>query len=485
MADFGYDVADYCDIDPLFGNLDGFDRLLTEAHQRGFKVLLDWVPNHTSDRHPWFLESRSSLNSEKRDWYWWRPDRTDAEGGSGPPGSPGRQPNNWLSAFTGVGQDSFPAAWTRDEGSAEWYLHLFLAEQPDLRWTTPAVREAMAGVMRFWLDRGVDGFRIDVIQALAKPEGLPDLPVDTAAVPVCAVLDEPSVHPLIQGIRSVVDGYSDPDRVIVGETLLPTVAQLPPYYGSADHPELHLAFNFRPLQTRWDSGAWRRRIDEAEGILVGSGCWPTWFLSNHDNPRHRTRYGSAPRARAAAVLLLTLRGTPFLYAGEELGLSDAVVTRDQEVDPGGRDGCRAPIPWDPSPAHGWAGGPKAWLPWPPEAESGDDHASQRLNEHSTLHLYRTLVAVRKRSPALRRGEFEWLESSAGALAFQRVEGDDQRVVVVNFGTEQARAELPAGDWTVEVSSRAEPLLGDPSRAERYRGEFPAGADEAAVLTRLP
>jgi alpha-glucosidase len=455
MDDFGYDVSDYCDVDPVFGTLADFDDLVAAAHARGIKVIVDWVPNHTSSKHAWFEASRSSRADPKRDWYWWRDDRSDEDGGHGPPGSPGRRPNNWLSAFAGVGKDrlDFPPAWTWDERTRQWYLHLFLESQPDLNWGNDEVKEAMAGVLRFWLQRGVDGFRVDVVHALGKDDRLPDLPPDLAAIPVCAVIDDPSVHPIVAGIRSVLDSWPDaPERVFIGETVLPTVAQTAAYYGTASAPGVSLAFNFHPLRTAWVARKWRRRIDEAEQLMAGPPAWPTWVLSNHDNPRHRTRYGSEPRARAAAVLMLTLRGTPFLYAGEEIGLEDAVVPPGREVDPGGRDGCRAPIPWDGSPAHGWAGGADAWLPWPPDAEKGRTVSEQHHDELSTLNLYRSLIAARRGSEALTSGTFAWLGSDDEVLAYTRQSGDDRRVVAVNFSADAASVATLPGRWHVEVSS---------------------------------
>ncbi|HEY3810141.1 MAG TPA: alpha-amylase family glycosyl hydrolase, partial [Acidimicrobiales bacterium] len=420
MADFGYDVTDYCDVDPLFGTLADFDRLVAEAHDRDIKVLVDWVPNHTSDQHPWFRASRSSRQDPQRDWYWWRDDRPDEAGGSGPPGSEGRLPNNWRAAFPGVGRREFPPAWTWDAGTEQWYLHLFLAEQPDLNWTNPEVRVAMHEVLRFWLARGVDGFRVDVAHGLGKDPRLPDLPPELAAIPPSSNNDQPSTHPILAGLRTEVDAWpTPPPRMLVGEVFLPEPAQMAKYYGTADRPELHLAFNFKPLFTAWDAGAWRRRIDEVETLLGPISAWPTWVLSNHDQPRHRTRYGTEARARAAAILLLTLRGTPFLFAGEELGLEDAVVPPDRWVDPGGRDGARAPIPWDGSPSHGWAGGADAWLPWPPEADAGRTVSEELDDPGSMLRLYRRVVMARRGSVALRAGSFRWLGAPDGVLAYRR------------------------------------------------------------------
>jgi alpha-glucosidase len=427
MADFGYDVADHCDVDPLFGTLADFDRLLHEAHERGLQVLVDWVPNHTSDQHPWFIESRSSRGNPKRDWYVWRD------------GTPDTPPNNWQAAFGGD-------AWTWDDATGQWYLHLFLPEQPDLNWANPEVEAAMHDTLRFWLDRGVDGFRVDVVHAVGKdPDHLPDWPAGSN--PSRDLDDPPHGHEIVRRLRQLVDSY-DGDRVLVGEVYLMSTPRVAAYYGAGD--ELHLCFNFPPLYAPWDATKWRQRIDRVVEAIEPVG-WPTWVLSNHDNPRHRTRYGSDARARAAAVLLLGLRGTPFLYAGEELGLEDAVVAKDREVDPGGRDGCRAPIPWDGSPAHGWPSS-ETWLPWPPDADRLNAEDEGR-DPDSMLHLYRQLLAARRDSPALQHGEFAWLPSPDGVLAWERRAGDDRRVVVVNF-TDSTQPLGLADDLVVEVATVA-------------------------------
>ena len=478
MADFGYDVSDYCDVDPLFGDLDTFDRLVAEAHARGIKVILDFVPNHSSDRHPWFLESRSSRDNPKRDWYFWRDGRTDEDGGHGPAGSPGRLPNNWRAAFLGVGGTEFPPAWTWDEATGQFYLHLFLEQQPDLNWGNPDVRSAMEDVLRFWMVRGADGFRVDVVHAIGKDPALPDLPPDIAPIPEVALNDHPSAHPAIASLRATVDGWEEPPRrMLVGEVVLPTSGHTLAYYGTPDAPELNLVFNFHPMRAPWDAAAWRRQIQEVEEMLGPPGWWPTWVLSNHDNPRHRTRYGSEGRARAAAVLLLTLRGTPFLYAGEELGLEDAEVPRSREIDPGGRDGCRAPIPWDPTPAHGWAGGPNPWLPWPPGASTGMNVADQMERPGSMLHLYRRLLEIRRSSPALRSGAFRWLDSPERTILYARDAGEDLRVVAINFSGEPVDVALPERNWTVLLRTRDD--------VTGATGAIRLGPEEAAVVAPRP
>jgi alpha-glucosidase len=431
MADFGYDVADYCDVDPLFGTLADFDRLLADAHGRGMRIIVDWVPNHTSDRHPWFVESRSSRENPKRDWYIWRD-----------------TPNNWKAAFGG-------GAWTFDEHTGQWYLHLFLPEQPDLNWRNPEVVEAMHGVLRFWLDRGVDGFRIDVVQGMAKDPDLADDPPGTV-LPRSSTNDHPDAHPLLRDIRRLVDSYPQ-QPVTVGEVYLLATEQVVRYLGRGD--ELHLAFDFTPLYAPWEASAWRANLSRVAGELDPVDGWPTWTLSNHDNARHRTRYGgSEARARAAAVLLLTVRGTPFLYEGEELGLEDAVVPPERVVDPGGRDGCRAPIPWDASAEHGWGaasgstgGGRGPWLPWPPVADVRNAEV-ERADPASILHLYRRLLAARRASPALRAGGCRLLATPDEVVGYERDDGSgDRRAVLVNFGGDPVDVALD-GAWAVAVSS---------------------------------
>ncbi|HVF32754.1 MAG TPA: alpha-amylase family glycosyl hydrolase [Acidimicrobiales bacterium] len=425
MKDYGYDVSDYCDVDPLFGRLEDFDRLVADAHALGIKVLIDWVPNHTSDLHAWFQESRRSRDNPKADWYWWRdPDPVD----------PAKPPNNWVAAFTGG------PAWTWDETRRQWYLHNFLKEQPDLNWRNPDVVAAMLDTLRFWLDRGVDGFRIDVVHLLGKPEDLPDGPVDEATGAVVPIHDYPDTHTHLKAIRQVLDSYPG-DRTTVGEVYLMSTKRVATYYGE-DHDELHLSFNFPPLWAPWTARAWRKRIERVVEELHSREAWPTWVLSNHDVVRHRTRYGSAEAARAAAVLLLTLRGTPFLYAGEELGLEDAIVPPERVLDPGGRDGCRAPLPWDGTPTHGWATA-DPWLPWPPGADDGQNVAAQDGDASSFLGLYRRLLELRRSSDALSLGDFAWLDGDVelpvDVLGYRR---GGEWTVLVNYGAEAQP--LPAG-----------------------------------------
>jgi alpha-glucosidase len=448
QADFGYDVSDFCDVDPAFGDLAAFDRLLGACHERGLRLLVDLVPNHTSDQHPWFLEARASRDAPKRDWYVWRD------------GDPGTPPNNWVAAFTNE------SAWTWDEATGQWYLHQFLPAQPDLNWANPEVVEAMHGVVRFWLDRGVDGFRIDVVHGIGKDPALPDDPPEVAGIPHSALNDTTQTHELLRGLRKLVDAYPG-DRLILGEVYLLSTRRVAEYYGDDD--ELHLSFNFPPLLTPWSAERWRKQIADTHALIDGRGAWATWVLSNHDNARHRTRYGSEERARAALFLLLGLRGSPVLYQGEELGLEDAVVPPDRVVDPGGRDGCRAPIPWTGAADHGW-GVTDAWLPWPPHAGVRNVEA-QRADGHAIVHLYRRLLAARRSSPALTLGAYEPVEQPGDVIAWRRTadpsgtHGPGDRVIVLNMGpapeaVDLAGTVLVASDGTGEGAPFARTLAPD-------------------------
>ena len=468
MVDFGYDVSDYCDVDPRFGTLEEFDALVAEAHALGLRVVIDWVPNHTSDQHPWFVDARADRRSAHRHWYVWRD-----------PAADGGPPNNWVSSF-----DLSAPAWTFDEASGQWYLHLFTPEQPDLNWDEPEVEEAMHDVLRFWLDRGVDGIRADVIHCIGKDPALPDDPPAVAGVPHSALNDVPVTHERLRAIRRLVDGYPG-DRFVVGEVYLLDTDAVATYYGHDD--ELHLAFNFPPLFARWLEPSWRRCIDDTVAALGPRDAWPSWVLSNHDNPRHRQRYDdwarrhgeddatrqrrSEARARAAAVLLLTLRGTPFVYQGEELGLLDAVVPPDRAVDPGGRDGCRAPLPWDGTPDRGWPTDPgvEPWLPFAPEPER--HYLALRDDPGSILHLYRRLIGLRRRSPELTAGDMATVEAPPGVLAFRRTHGERSSLVMVNLTGEVVVVGPRGGE--VSVSSDGE------GEGGRFDGVL--GPDRAVVI----
>jgi alpha-glucosidase len=452
MRDFGYDVADYCGIDPVFGTDDDFDELLAGVHHRGMRLLLDWVPNHTSSDHPWFVESRSSRENPKRDWYVWR-DR----------GSDGSPPTNWMSQFKGV------PAWTHDDLTDQSYLHVFLSEQPDLNWANPDVEAAMLDSLRYWLDRGVDGFRSDVVNLIGKGTAVDDLPDELVTMPVLAC-DRPFGHELLRRIRVLLDSYEH-RPMMVGEVYLLRAGESASYLGTPDAPELHLSFDFRPIHTRWEAERMQSALSKMEADFAEPG-WPTFVLSNHDQPRHRTRYGSEARARAAAVVALTMRGTPFLYAGEELGLEDGIVPSERVVDPDGRDGCRAPIPWtaegDHENGHGWPTRP--WLPFPANVSS---HAVDvQVGAPESMHtLYRDLLALRHEHPVLRRGDIEFAETDGDVIRFER-RLDDQRVVVlVNLASR-------SWPWPADLAG-ATVLLSTNRRRSPADGDL--GPDEATVL----
>jgi alpha-glucosidase len=428
MADFGYDVADYRDVNPDYGTLADFDELLRQAHRRAIRVIVDFVPNHTSDQHPWFLESRSSRANPKRNWYIWR----DPRPGPGPPGQ--RPPNNWRSVFRRVGP-----AWTFDERTGQSYLHSFLPQQPDLDWWNPEVRRAMGDVLRFWLERGVDGFRIDVAHKMARDPELLDNPEDLDA-PGAARRDEawePEVHDILRGFRQILDGYAD--RMAVGEVFILDPRRMARYYGGLGGgplDELHLAFNFSFLRQPWSAEAFRGAVDAFESVLP-PGAWPDYTLSNHDNPRARSRYDphdradpgrAGRRARVGMLMLLTLRGTPFLYYGEEIGQADGEVPPDSVVDVDGRDPERTPMQWDGSPGAGFTTG-QPWLPI--GAEAGHVNvAAQQDDPGSMLSFTRRAIWYRRGSPALRAGSFRALDLGPGAFGFLRETADRQRTLVI-------------------------------------------------------
>ncbi len=444
MADFGYDVADYCGIDRLFGTLEGFDALVEDAHARGLKLILDLVPNHTSSSHPWFIASRSSRGDPKRSWYIWRD-----------PAADGGPPNNWLSHFGGSG-------WTFDPATGQYYYHAYLAEQPDLDWASPEVRAAMHEVMRFWLRRGVDGFRIDVIWHLAKDAAFRDDPENPAWTPnqpeierLLAVhsADQPEVHAVIAGLRRVADAFDD--RVLIGEIYLP-LDRLVAYYGRR-LDEVHLPFNFSLITTPWTARAVADVVLAYEAALPEGG-WPNWVLGNHDRPRVAARIGEA-RARTAAMLLLTLRGTPTLYYGDELGLGHVEVLEARVQDPWakrepgigvGRDPSRTPMQWDATTYAGFSTS-APWLPLTPD-NGTRNVAAMRAQPGSMLSLVRALLAIRRARRSLSHGDWRLLEVRDDILAYERSEGGERTIVVLNFGA-------TISSWTpMPGTARTEVLL---------------------------
>jgi alpha-glucosidase len=419
-ADWGYDVSGYCDVHPDFGTLADMDALLADAHAAGIRVLLDLVPNHTSDRHPWFAESRSSRDNPKADWYVWADPRPD--------GSP---PNNWVSMFGGP-------AWEWEPRRGQFYLRNFTAAQPDLNWWCEDVRAEFDRILRFWLDRGVDGFRIDVCQAIVKDRALrdnpPATPGDRANVRLRGQrpefsMNRPEVHDVLRRWRALCDAY--PHRpILLGETNTHDLHGLARYYGAHGGDELHLAFNFPFMGTPFEAGALRDVLERTEATLPPH-AQPVWTASNHDAPRFVTRWcgDDARKARVALMLLLSLRGTPMLYYGDELGLGDVPVPDDAARDPlaagtlpgkAGRDPCRTPMPWDASASFGFGPADRARPPWLPAGpRAGRTVADQEADPASALHLTRALVALRAAEPDLRRAPVRFEPAPDGVLAMRR------------------------------------------------------------------
>ena len=432
MTDFGYDVSNYCDIDPLFGTLADMDALIAAAHARGLRVILDYVPNHTSDQHPWFIESRASRGSARRDWYLWRDPAPD-----------GGPPNNWLSNFGGSG-------WTLDEASGQYYYHSFLPTQPDLNWRNPAVRAAMFDVLRFWLARGVDGFRVDVLWMMIKDDQFRDNPPNPAPgaaqhdelVPLYTA-DRPEMAELVAALRAVLDEFAD--RVLIGEIYLP-IERLVAYYGR-DGRGAQLPFNFQLLtMPGWDAATLAGIITRYEAALP-SGAWPNWVLGNHDRPRIASRVGPA-QARVAAVLLLTLRGTPTLYMGDELGMVDTWLPPDEVQDPAelrqpgrgqGRDPERTPFPWQPGAGAGFTTG-KPWL----RIGADTPLSAQRDDPASMVSLHRALLALRARHPALSVGAVDGVVADGTVLSYRRHAEGAAVMVLANTSSVAAKVAAAAG-----------------------------------------
>ncbi|MFN2520290.1 MAG: alpha-amylase family glycosyl hydrolase [Candidatus Limnocylindria bacterium] len=409
MADFGYDVSDHRDVDPIFGTLEDLDRLVRAAHARGIRVVVDLVPNHTSDQHPWFVEARRSRADPRRDWYVWAD-----------PGRGGGPPNNWRSSFPRVGR-----AWTLDPATRQYYLHHFLPQQPDLNWWNPRVRDAMDQVMRFWLDRGVDGFRVDVAHGLLSDEALRDNPrVTLGGRRRRRDVDLDEVHEIHRAWRRTLDEYGD--RMAVGEVFLTDLRRLVRYYGEDD--ELQLSFNFMFLSQPWDAGRFRRAVERYEALLPPH-AWPDFTLSNHDRPRAASRYG-ARNAATAALMLLTLRGTPFVYYGEEIGMTDVPIPRERVVDVDGRDPERTPMQWEGSTGAGFTTG----SPWLPIAGNADrvNVAAQRDDPGSLFSFYRRVIRTRRGSAALRWGTYRSLPAARGVFAYMREHEGERLAVALNF-----------------------------------------------------
>lgn len=437
MADGGYDVADPTDVDPMFGDLADFDRLIAEAHERGIKVTVDIVPNHLSDQHHWFQAALAAGSGS--------PERARFifANGSGPNGD--EPPNNWPSVFGGP-------AWTRVP-DGQWYLHIFAPEQPDVNWANPEVPAEFERVLRFWLERGADGFRVDVAHSMAKPEGLPDMDLSNYKGPGTQLdvdhrFDNDGVHEHLRMFRRVIDSY--PNRMAVGEAWVPDDERLALYVRG---DELHLTFNFRLVEASWGAKEFRAAIDKSLIAMSDVGAPCTWVLSNHDVDRHASRYGGGEpglaRARAATLVQLSLPGAVYLYNGEELGLENVELPDEVLQDPTwkrsgytdrGRDGERVPMPWEGTePPFGFSATVEPWLPMPAEWAALTVEA-QLEDEDSTLSLYRRALALRHETPELRDERFSWLKAADGCLAYLR---GDNFVVVLNAG--DSPVEMPAGE----------------------------------------
>ena len=462
MVDFGYDISDFTDVAAEFGSLADLDRLIADCHARGLRLLLDLVPCHTSEQHPWFIDSRSSRQSPRRDWYTWAD-----------PSADGGPPNNWRAGFGG-------AAWAFDEAAGQYYLHSFYPEQPDLNWRNPEVADAIAGVMRFWFDRGIDGFRVDAISHALKDPQLRDNPPAIAPTPPFPVdstgqhriwsMDRPEVVEVVRALRRVADEY--PGRLLVGEAFVPA-DRLAAYLGGGTDDAFARAFDFELSLIEWSAEAFRRTIERAERFTP-RGLEPTWALSNHDLSRHATRFGER-RSRLAALILLTLRGTICLYAGEEIGMLDARKLPGPALDRAGRDAQRTPMQWDASPNGGFTTG-QPWLPLVDPLTR--NVAAQQEDPNSLLAWYRELLALRRSSAALRHGSLALHDLDPQVLAFTRHSGDERLLVLANL--DDGPAAFDAG----VLGRQATVLLGTANRGATIELRQVELAAREGIVARL-
>ena len=437
MVDFGYDVADHGAVDPVFGTIADFDELLAAAHARGLRVLIDYVANHTSDQHPWFVDSRQGSGSQRRDWYVWADPALD-----------GGPPNNWLSTFPAC-----RSAWTRDQATGQYYLHSYTPSQPDLNWQHSEVRHAMADVLRFWLARGVDGFRIDAAHRLIKDPTLADNPAEVAALRTALEpggvrlrhIDQPGVHAVLRELRAVVAEYGA-DKLLIGEVGVADPGRWAAYYGAGD--ELDLPLNFAFWSAPFSTDGFRDAVEATSRVLPEGACL-LWALGNHDLPRLASRYDEggrgAARARLAAMLLLCLPGSALVYYGEEIGMTDVPVPAALARDPDKRDGCRTPMQWSAAANAGFC--PDDVTPWLPIAATRDraNVLDQDGREDSLLTLYRRLIALRRAEPALALGAHTALASGPTVLAFRRAHAGRAVLVALNFADRPCKVELPGAD----------------------------------------
>lgn len=490
MDDFGYDISDYRDVDPIFGTLADADRLIAEAHRRKLRIVFDLVINHTSDRHPWFVEARSSRDNPKHDWYIWKP-RADSANGRRL-----KKPNNWVCQF------ELKSAWWDNPQTDEWYLATFTRHQPEVNWRNPELRDAMYGVIRFWLDRGVDGFRMDVVNWYVKDDLFRSNPLSPRANPDIFqrhVYDRnrPETHEICREIRKLADEYPG-DRVLIGEIFVRDPAEAASYQGNGSD-ELHLAFNMELLYLKWNPRAFARALERWYGALPPGG-WPNVTLGNHDQPRLASRLGTGnskvddARLRIVSMLLLAVKGTPFIYYGEEIGMRNTPIPRGELVDPTGitfwplplgRDGERTPMQWNSGSKAGFTEpGVKPWLRLPDEASRPCVETEQR-NPLSIWHWYRSLIELRKRIPALVEGDFMMLSpGKGGILSFRRTPAGARRESLpvagsvdcyLNFSGMRRTVRLPA-DGRVLLGSRRKP------RESLARGELVLAPYEALLVS---
>ena len=469
MADFGYDVSNYCAIHPLFGTMEDFDRLIEEIHRRDMKLILDFVPNHSSDEHPWFQESRKSKDNPKRDWYIWKDPKPD-----------GGPPNNWLSEFGGPG-------WELDEKTGQYYYHAYLKEQPDLNWRNPEVQEAMLGEMRFWLDKGVDGFRVDVMWHIIKDDQFRDNPVNPdysedmspydKLIPVYST-DQPEVHEIVRMMRNLMDEYDE--RVLIGEIYLP-IDKLVAYYGE-NNSGAHLPFNFQLIGLPWDARRIAAVINEYEGSLPPEG-WPNWVLGNHDQSRIASRIGME-QARIAAILLLTLKGTPTMYYGDEIGMKDVPISSEEAQDPRernvpgrglGRDPGRTPMQWDSSENAGFTTG-KPWLPLMKDFQKVNV-ANNQQDPNSMFNFYRRLIQLRSKEHALEVGDYVPHPAEGNLLCYGRDDDQKKFLIALNLGSskETFSPDIPEWGGTIRFSTEQE------QEEKKISGEIKLEANQGLVL----
>ena len=440
-ADFGYDISDYADVDARFGSLADFDDLVEASHKKGIRIILDLVLNHTSEQHLWFQTSRRDSTNPKQDWYLWQD----------------HIPNNWESIFGGK-------AWTFDERRGQYYYHMFLKEQPDVNWRNPEVRKAQMDLLRFWLERDVDGFRLDVFNLYFKDEQLRSNPKKWGRRAFERQIhlydgDQPEMESVLKEMRSILDKY--PECYAVGETFLATREKILRYNG----PEkLHAAFDFEFLWSKYKPKKFLKAIENWESLAKETNLFPNYVLSNHDVPRPATRYGKGEddaRIKIVMALLLTMRGTPFLYYGEEIGMRDISLKYHEIMDPPGkkyypfnkgRDGCRSPMQWDDSTNAGFSS-EKPWLPVHPNYKNRNV-AAQQKDKNSIFNFTRQLIALRKKHQTLRRGEIIPLtETPRDLMAYLRKDSDEKILVILNFSKKKKTFTLPKGSWKVLFSEK--------------------------------